>query len=256
MNTTFGTDRNVREETAHPLVRGDQGDGGGHGQQDAVLGNLRYMVAGLMMTLGIQRRDVVSDTWVRAYSAAFPHFRGVPGSGCFPGRGAPSRPVSRDPGRRPCGAIQDGPGRRARDDDRGDAGPGHLAPCSGWLASGPSSRGGPREAHRGLATPAGRASWPPRGECGRHHVLIRRDRLPRTGLSVHRIPSLATQGSPYNQPVVVFADSCVELSEEAGQQLPRYGAEGESGPAYSVGGLAGQPLRLRTRFGAASEQAQ
>jgi haloalkane dehalogenase len=71
MNTIFGTDRNLREERLTPWFAAIK-EMEENGHLEAVLGNLKYLVAGIMMTLGIQRRDVVTDTWMRAYSAAFP----------------------------------------------------------------------------------------------------------------------------------------------------------------------------------------
>ncbi len=70
MNTIFGTDRNVREERLTPWFSAIKAMEDA-GQLEAVLGNLRYLVGGIMMTLGIQRRDVVTETWLRAYAAAF-----------------------------------------------------------------------------------------------------------------------------------------------------------------------------------------
>lgn len=70
MNTIFGTDRNVREEQLTPWIAAIKAmEEAGH--LEAVLGNLKYLVGGIMMTLGLQRRDVVTDTWLRAYAAAF-----------------------------------------------------------------------------------------------------------------------------------------------------------------------------------------
>jgi pimeloyl-ACP methyl ester carboxylesterase len=71
MNTIFGTDRNVREERLTPWFSAIKAMEDA-GQLDAVLGNLRYLVGAVMMTLGIERREVVTDTWLRAYAAAFP----------------------------------------------------------------------------------------------------------------------------------------------------------------------------------------
>jgi cis-3-alkyl-4-acyloxetan-2-one decarboxylase len=71
MNTIFGTDRNLREERLTPWFTAIKAMED-VGQLEAVLGNLRYLVGGIMMTLGIQRRDVMTDTWLRAYAAAFP----------------------------------------------------------------------------------------------------------------------------------------------------------------------------------------
>jgi pimeloyl-ACP methyl ester carboxylesterase len=71
MNTIFGTDRNVREERLTPWFSAIKAMEDA-GQLEAVLGNLRYLVGGIMMTLGIQRREVVTETWLRAYAAAFP----------------------------------------------------------------------------------------------------------------------------------------------------------------------------------------
>lgn len=72
MNTIFGTDRNLREERLTPWFAAiKEMEDAGH--LEAVLGNLRYLVGGIMMTLGIQRREVVTETWLRAYAAAFPN---------------------------------------------------------------------------------------------------------------------------------------------------------------------------------------
>ena len=71
MNTIFGADRSVREERLTPWFAAIK-EMEDSGQLEAVLGNLKYLVGGIMITLGIQRRDVVTDTWLRAYAAAFP----------------------------------------------------------------------------------------------------------------------------------------------------------------------------------------
>lgn len=70
MNTIFGTDRNVREQRLTPWFAAikEMEDAG---QLEAVLGNLRHLVGGIMVMLGMQRRAVVTDTWLRAYSAPF-----------------------------------------------------------------------------------------------------------------------------------------------------------------------------------------
>ncbi|TMC33668.1 MAG: alpha/beta fold hydrolase [Chloroflexi bacterium] len=83
MNTIFGTDRNVREERLTPWFAAIK-TMEDSGQLEAVLGNLRYLVGGIMMTLGLQRRDVVTDTWLRAYAAAFPSFEECRGAIAFP----------------------------------------------------------------------------------------------------------------------------------------------------------------------------
>jgi pimeloyl-ACP methyl ester carboxylesterase len=71
MNTIFGADRNIREERLTPWFSAiKEMEDAGH--LEAVLGNLRYLIGGIMMTLGIQRRDVLTETWLRAYAAAFP----------------------------------------------------------------------------------------------------------------------------------------------------------------------------------------
>lgn len=83
MNTIFGTDRNVHEEQLTPwfaAIKAMEDSG----QLEAVLGNLRYLVGGIMMTLGLQRRDVVTETWLRAYAAAFPTFDECRGAIAFP----------------------------------------------------------------------------------------------------------------------------------------------------------------------------
>jgi pimeloyl-ACP methyl ester carboxylesterase len=71
MNTIFGTDRNVREQRLTPWFQAIK-DMEEAGQLEAVLGNLRHLVGAIMMMLGMQRREVVTDTWLRAYAAAFP----------------------------------------------------------------------------------------------------------------------------------------------------------------------------------------
>ncbi len=83
MNTIFGTDRNVREPRLTPWFSAIKGMEDA-GELEAVLGNLRYLVGGIMMTLGIQRRDVVTDTWLRAYAAAFPTFAECRAAIAFP----------------------------------------------------------------------------------------------------------------------------------------------------------------------------
>lgn len=83
MNTIFGTDRNVREEQLTPWIAAIKAmEEAGH--LEAVLGNLKYLVGGIMMTLGLQRRDVVTDTWLRAYAAAFPTLDECRGAIAFP----------------------------------------------------------------------------------------------------------------------------------------------------------------------------
>ena len=83
MNTIFGTDRNVREERLTPWFTAvkEMEDAG---QLEAVLGNLRYLAGGIMMMLGLQRREIVTDTWLRAYSAAFPTLEECRGAIEFP----------------------------------------------------------------------------------------------------------------------------------------------------------------------------
>ena len=83
MNTVFGTDRNVREEKLTPWFTAikEMEDAG---QLEAVLGNLRYLAGGIMMMLGLQRREIVTDTWLRAYSAAFPTLEECRGAIEFP----------------------------------------------------------------------------------------------------------------------------------------------------------------------------
>ncbi|MHB8588293.1 MAG: alpha/beta fold hydrolase [Candidatus Dormibacteraceae bacterium] len=83
MNTIFGTDRSVREERLTPWFAAIKAmEDAGH--LEAVLGNMRYLVGGIMMTLGIQRRDIVTDTWLRAYAAAFPTLEECRGAIAFP----------------------------------------------------------------------------------------------------------------------------------------------------------------------------
>ena len=83
MNTVFGTDRSVREEKLTPWFTAvkEMEDAG---QLEAVLGNLRYLAGGIMMMLGLQRREIVTDTWLRAYSAAFPTLEECRGAIEFP----------------------------------------------------------------------------------------------------------------------------------------------------------------------------
>lgn len=71
MNTIFGTDRNVREERLTPWFTAIK-EMEEAGQLEAVLGNLRHLVGAIMLLLGMQRREVVTETWLRAYAAAFP----------------------------------------------------------------------------------------------------------------------------------------------------------------------------------------
>jgi haloalkane dehalogenase len=70
MNTIFGTDRNVREKRLTPWF-GAIKEMEEAGQLEVVLSNLRYLVGGIMMMLGMQRRGVVTDTWLRAYAEQF-----------------------------------------------------------------------------------------------------------------------------------------------------------------------------------------
>jgi haloalkane dehalogenase len=70
MNTIFGTDRNVREDRLTPWFAAIK-EMEEKGQLEAVLSNLRFLAGGIMLMLGMRRRDVVTDTWLRAYSAPF-----------------------------------------------------------------------------------------------------------------------------------------------------------------------------------------
>ena len=70
MNTIFGTDRNVRESRLTPWFTAIK-EMEEAGDLETVFGNLRFLVGAVMMTLGLQRREVVTDTWLRAYAAAF-----------------------------------------------------------------------------------------------------------------------------------------------------------------------------------------
>jgi pimeloyl-ACP methyl ester carboxylesterase len=83
MNTIFGTDRSVREERLTPWFEAIKTMEEA-GQLEAVLGNLRFLAGAIMMMLGIQRRDVVTDTWLRAYAAAFPNLDECQGAIAFP----------------------------------------------------------------------------------------------------------------------------------------------------------------------------
>lgn len=71
MNTIFGTDRNVRESRLTPWFTAIK-EMEEAGQLEAVFGNLRHLVGAIMMLIGMQRRELVTDTWLRAYAAAFP----------------------------------------------------------------------------------------------------------------------------------------------------------------------------------------
>jgi pimeloyl-ACP methyl ester carboxylesterase len=86
MNTIFGTDRNVREERLTPWFAAIK-EMEEAGQLEAVLGNLRHLVGAIMMLLGMQRREVVTDTWLRAYAAAFPTVDECRGAIAFPVEG-------------------------------------------------------------------------------------------------------------------------------------------------------------------------
>jgi haloalkane dehalogenase len=70
MNAVFGVDRNVREQRLTPWFSMID-DLERRGELEAVLGNLRYLVGGVMMNLGLERREVVTETWRRAYSTPF-----------------------------------------------------------------------------------------------------------------------------------------------------------------------------------------
>jgi len=83
MNTVFGSDRNVRETRLTPWFTAIK-EMEEAGQLEAVLGNLRYLAGGIMMMLGIQRREIVTDTWLRAYAAAFPTLEECRGAIEFP----------------------------------------------------------------------------------------------------------------------------------------------------------------------------
>ena len=83
MNTVFGVDRSVREDRLTPwfeLVA----DLERRGQLEAVLGNLRYLVGGIMVHLGLERRSALTDTWLRAYGAPFPTPEECRGAIAFP----------------------------------------------------------------------------------------------------------------------------------------------------------------------------
>jgi haloalkane dehalogenase len=83
MNTIFGTDRNVREERLSPWFEAIKTMEEA-GQLEAVLGNLKFLAGAVMMMLGIQRREVVTDTWLRAYGAAFSNLDECQGAIAFP----------------------------------------------------------------------------------------------------------------------------------------------------------------------------
>jgi len=83
MNTIFGTDRKVREDRLTPWFSAIK-EMEEAGQLDAVLGNLRHLAGAVMMMLGIQRREVVTETWLRAYGEAFATFEECKGAIAFP----------------------------------------------------------------------------------------------------------------------------------------------------------------------------
>ena len=86
MNTIFGTDRSVREDRLTPWFAAIKAMEDA-GQLEAVLGNLRFLAGAVMTMLGIQRRDVVTDTWLRAYAAAFATPEECRGAIAFPSEG-------------------------------------------------------------------------------------------------------------------------------------------------------------------------
>lgn len=83
MNTIFGTDRNVREDRLTPWFSAIQ-EMEQAGQLEAVLGNLRHLAGAVMMLLGMERREVINDTWLRAYGSAFATFEECRGAIAFP----------------------------------------------------------------------------------------------------------------------------------------------------------------------------
>ena len=83
MNAIFGVDRSVREERLTPWFEMIQALER-RGQLEAVLGNLGFLAAGVMLNLGLQRREVISDTWIRAYSAPFESPEECRGAIAFP----------------------------------------------------------------------------------------------------------------------------------------------------------------------------
>jgi haloalkane dehalogenase len=83
MNTLFGVDRNVREDRLTPWFESIKAMED-EGSLDAVLGNLRYLVGGIMMSVGLHRREVVTDTWLRAYAAPFQTAEECKGAIAFP----------------------------------------------------------------------------------------------------------------------------------------------------------------------------
>jgi haloalkane dehalogenase len=83
MNTIFGTDRNVREARLTPWFTAIK-EMEDSGQLEAVLGNLRFLVGAIMMLLGMQRREVVTDTWLRAFASPFATFEECRAAIAFP----------------------------------------------------------------------------------------------------------------------------------------------------------------------------
>jgi cis-3-alkyl-4-acyloxetan-2-one decarboxylase len=83
MNTLFGVDRNVREERLTPWFESIK-KMEDEGSLTSVLGNLRYLVGGIMMTVGLHRREVITDIWLRAYAEAFQTAEECKGAIAFP----------------------------------------------------------------------------------------------------------------------------------------------------------------------------
>ncbi len=83
MNTIFGVDRNLHEERLTPWFQAIN-EMEEAGQLEAVLGNLGFLAGAVMMMLGLQRKRVFTNTWLRAYAAAFPNLEECKGAIAFP----------------------------------------------------------------------------------------------------------------------------------------------------------------------------
>jgi pimeloyl-ACP methyl ester carboxylesterase len=83
MNTIFGVDRSLHEERLTPWFQAIN-EMEETGQLEAVLGNLGFLAGAVMMMLGLQRKRVVTNTWLRAYAAAFPNLEECKGAIAFP----------------------------------------------------------------------------------------------------------------------------------------------------------------------------
>jgi haloalkane dehalogenase len=70
MNTIFGFDPNTREDRLSPwFTMVKEMEDAGH--FEAVFSNLRFLVGGIMRVIGLERLEVMTDTWLSAYAAPF-----------------------------------------------------------------------------------------------------------------------------------------------------------------------------------------